>query len=173
MTDAPGWVTLTDGEEVIWQGRPTLYHFMGRTILGLVLVGFGILVWLVVDNVIETGVTVPAAVPGGILGVVIVLLGLTMSAKPLLEWWNVRYLVTSKEVYKKSGVVSRSVTNLNLNQIQNTTFTQSVTGRLLSHGHVHIETAGSRGTEVTFQNVADPEDVVGHITRELDKLHDS
>lgn len=120
------------------------------------------------DNGIESGGTVLSAVPG-----VIVLLGLTASAKRLLEWWSVRYLVTSKEVYTKGGVVSRSVANLNLDQIQNTTFRQSVTGRLLSHGHVHIETAGSRGTEVTVQNVGEPEAVVGHITRELDRLHDS
>lgn len=127
---------------------------------------------MIVNNVIESGVTIPSAVPGGILAGVIVLLGLTVSAKRLLEWRSVRYLVTSKEVYRKNGVVPRSVTNPNLNRIQNTTFRQSVTGRLLSHGHVHIETAGSRGTEVTVQNVGEPAVVVGHITRERDKLHD-
>lgn len=173
MANTPDWVTLTDGEEVVWQGRPTLYHFMGRTVFGIVLIGSGILFWLVIEDIIETGVAIPSAVPGGLIGAALVLIGITTSGKRLLEWWSIRYLLTSKEVYRKSGVISRSVTNLNLNQIQNTTFTQSITGRILSHGHVHIETAGSRGTEITFSNVPDPEEVVGHITEELDELHRS
>lgn len=171
MADTPDWVTLTDGEEVVWQGRPTLYHFVGQTIFGVVVAGVGLLVWVVAENVIETGLPLPAEVPGGLIGGFIVLIGIATSGKRLLEWRSIRYLLTSKEVYRKSGVVSRSVTNLNLNQIQNTTFTQSVTGRLMSHGHVHIETAGSRGTEITFRNVPDPEEVVGYITEELDELH--
>lgn len=169
--NTPEWVTLTEGERVVWRGRPTLVHFMGRTILGLVVAVFGILLWLVIENVIQTGVQIPAVIPGGLIGGLLVLIGLAISARRLLEWWSTRYLVTSREVYKKSGLISRDVTNLNLNQIQNTTFTQSVTGRLLSYGDVLIETAGSSGTEVTFANVSDPEDVVGTISEKLDEIH--
>jgi len=169
MADAPGWVTLTEGEEVVWQGRPTTYRYVGELLTALVLVVIGVAVWVVVGAGSVFGVTIPAAVPVGIIGAVIVLLGLAKAANTLLEWWSIRYLITSKEVYTKRGVVSRTVKNLPLDQVQNTSFTQSALGRLLSHGHVYIETAGSGRTEMAFRAVPNPGDVVEHITRQLDK----
>jgi len=117
---------------------------------------------------LAVGVTVPAGVPLGAAGAVVVALRRAAPPARLSGWWSTRYLVTSDEVYVKNGLFSRSVTNARLDQIQNTTFTQSALGRALSYGDVHMDTAGHAGTEIVFRNAADPDAVVAAITRQLD-----
>lgn len=84
------------------------------------------------------------------------------------RWRAVRYLVTTEELYRKRGLVSRDVKNLRLGQVQNTGFTQSAVQRLLGYGTVTVSTAGSGGTELAFANVPDPERVNGVVTEQLD-----
>ena len=171
METAPDWVTLTDGEEVVWHGRPTIYSYVGEVAIGLVIIAVGIGIWVVIGMGNDLGIPTLSAVPSDLIGGVVVVLGITTAGRPLIRWWNVRYLITSEEVYKKRGVISRTVQNLRLDRVQNTSFTQSILGRLLSHGNVHVETAGTGRTEMTFRKVSDPEDVVGHITTQLDRQH--
>lgn len=168
MADQPDWVTLTEGESVVWQGRPIIYPYLGGVLTGLVIILLGIGVWLVVQGVI-LNFSLPSFIPGGIIVGILVVLGIWVALKPVLDWWSIRYLITTQEVYKKQGLVSRTVKNIALDKVQNTSFTQSVMGRLFSYGNVHIDTAGSGGTEMVFDSVGDPESVVGHITRHIDK----
>lgn len=169
MTNVPNWVTLTEGEEVIWQGRPTLYSYTGRLLLPAVVIAIGLLLWGIESRTFAAGTPIAESLPVGLIGGILVLLGLAGVARVLLDWWTVRYLLTTDEVYRKEGLVSRQVRNLRLDQIQNTSFQQTVLGRLLSYGDVSIETAGSHTTEITFAHVPQPEAVVGHITEALDR----
>jgi len=170
--EPPDWVTLTQGEEVVWGGRPTLLAYTSGVVGGLVLAGLGVAVWLVAGRGAVAGVEIPPDLPGGIVGAALVVLGLYRVARALVDWWTVRYLITTEEVYKKQGVVSRTVRNLRLDRVQNTSFSQSVTGRLFSHGNVRVETAGGGGAALVFRHVPDPETVLGHLTRALDRRRD-
>lgn len=170
MEEEPSWVTLTEDEEILWHDRPTIYPYIRKLITPLILIGIGIGLYLYGSQVEIGGASVPSSVPIGIIGGLIVVFGFYNGITTLVRWWSIRFLITSDEIYKKQGALSRSVQNLQLNQIQNTRFIQTFLGRLLSHGHVFIETAGSRGTDMIFQNVNDPESVVGMITEQLDKL---
>lgn len=169
MTDVPKWVTLTEGEEVLWHGRPTVVRYLGRFVVPLLLVAVGVGIWAIATGSLGLGISLPAAIPGALVGGLVVLVGLALAARVVVEWRGVSYLLTSEEVYRKQGVVSREVRNLRLDQIQNTSFTQTVLGRLASHGDIHIETAGGHGTEITFQDVPDPQRVLGYITEALDR----
>lgn len=169
MSDAPEWVTLTEGEEVVLDRRPSVVPYLTGLVWPLVVVLVGVALLLVSAGTLAVGVTVPAAVPLGAIGAGVVALGLLSAAARLSGWWSTRYLVTSDEVYVKSGLFSRSVTNARLDQIQNTSFTQSALGRALSYGDVHLDTAGRAGTELVFSNAADPDSVVEAITRQLDR----
>ncbi|MDY6764504.1 MAG: PH domain-containing protein [Halobacteria archaeon] len=168
MEDQPDWVTLTEGESVVWQGRPIVYPYLGGVSTGLIIILLGVVVWLVVQGVI-LDFSIPSFIPSGIIVGVLVVLGILVALKPILDWWSIKYLITTDEVYKKQGMVSRTVKNLSLDKVQNTSFTQSVMGRLFSYGNVQIDTAGGGGTEMVFNSVKDPESVVGHITRQIDK----
>ena len=102
-------------------------------------------------------------------GGLLVLLGAYGVVRAALNWWSRYYVLTTEELYRKRGLVSRTVTNLRLERVQDTTFSQSALGRALSYGDVHVETASGGGPEITFGGVADPEAVVGEITRQLDR----
>lgn len=161
MTDAPGWVTLTEGEEVVWRGHPVLYHYLGGIVIALVLfglAGLALTLWPLTETV---EAWIPAAVLAG--------LGLLVALRYLLAWWSIQYLVTTEEVYVKRGLVSRSVTNLRMERIQSTSFSQSFVGRLLSYGDVHIDTAGGDEVEIKFRNVSNPNDVVGYVSEWMGK----
>lgn len=169
MTDAPGWVTLTDDEEVLWRGRPTVVAYLRRFVTPVLLVVVGVAILAVATDSVGLGVSLPAWLPAGTIGLLFVVAGLLVAGWVVIQWRSVSYLLTSEEVYRKQGVVSRRVQNLRLDQIQNTSFTQTVLGRLASHGDIHIETAGSHGAEITFEDVPDPQRVLGYITEALDR----
>lgn len=169
MRAPPGWATLTEDESVIWHGRPVIYPFLRGILVGLVVVWLGLSVSFMSLRGQPVPAPLPAALPLDLVGSGLLLFGLALLARALLEWWHVRYLVTTEEVYKKRGVVARTVTNLPLRQIQNTSFTQGILGRILSYGHVRIDTAGSGGTEIVLRYVPDPADVVGTISRHLER----
>ena len=167
MTDAPDWVTLTDGESVVWSGRRTLWAYADRLLLAAVAAVAGVALPLAsplrVDPVTVTVATVPSALGG--LGVAVVLVGWALLGRA-----SVRYLVTDEEVYVKRGLLSRTVRNLRLEQVQNTSFSQSLLGRVLSYGDVRFDTAGGGGSEVTFRAVPDPRTVLATVTRQQDDL---
>lgn len=167
MTDAPNWVTLTDGEKIVWSGHPSLVPYLMAAAGSILLIGLGALVWLLGEGIVDVGFDLPGMVPWRILAGLIVLVGVVGLVGELISWWSRLYVVTTEEVYRKHGIVSRKVTNLSHGQIQNTTFSQSILGRLLSYGNVKIDTAGGDGAEVVFKNVGDPESVVSRITKHL------
>lgn len=170
MDEPPGWVTLTEGEEVVWSGPPSLVPYL----LGMVVPAASLLAGLVV-LVVPVGALVPGSafqVPATLqlaAAGFLVLAGLVGVAFELIAWYSHRYLITTDEVYHKYGLVSRTVTNLRVDRIETTNFTQSVLGRLLSYGTVHVTTAGTDAAEIVFPKVNDPAAVVERITRLLDE----
>lgn len=161
MSDAPSWATLADDERVVWNGRPVIYHFLDGVVGGGVLAAVAVAVAVFWPP--GTGVprTVPAAAVGGLAALV--------ALWPLVQRWSITYLVTTHQVYVKRGLVSRTVKNLHVEQIQNTSFTESLLGRLLSYGNVRIDTAGSEGPEMVLRNVADPDEVLGLIAQHTER----
>lgn len=88
-----------------------------------------------------------------------------------LRRWRIQYVLTTEEVYQKTGLFSRSVVNLPINHIQNIVYTQSFLERLLSYGTIQIDTAGEDGPEIILENVKDPKDVDALLTEQLDALN--
>lgn len=176
MTSAPDWVTLTESEEVVWSGHPSLIPYFMAAAGSILLIALGLAVLLFGEGIVDVGYGLPVvagvdlgeAIPWGIVAAVIALIGVIGLLIELISWFSRVYVVTTEEVYRKHGIISRKVTNMNHGQIQNTTFTQSVLGRLLSYGDVKVDTAGGEGAEVVFKYVRNPESVVGKITRHLE-----
>lgn len=157
--DVPDWVTLTDGEEVVWSGRPSIYPIVSSLLAGALLVVGGFVLY----NLL------PADLAFRWVAYLLVPVGLLLMAVAYVRHTATRYVVTSNEVYKKTGLFSRDVTSLRLDRVQNTSFTQSLGQRLLSYGDVNVDTAGSGGTEIVFEDVSDPQEVSSLLTRQLDR----
>jgi hypothetical protein len=66
----------------------------------------------------------------------------------------VQYVITDKALYIKRGVLSRSVTQTNLETVQNSSFGQDITGLIFGYGSVTFEIGG--GDDLSFRAIEDP-----------------
>ncbi|WP_049998052.1 PH domain-containing protein [Halococcus sediminicola] len=155
--DVADWVTLTEGEEVLWQGHPSLRLITPSVVVGLVLALGGVVLTVVL--------TEPTVRWLPLLGVP---LGIAVVAWAYVSLVSTRYALTSEEVYRKSGILNQSVAQIRLDRVQNTTFSQSPTERLFSYGDITIYTAGSDTMDITLENVPNPQEVNQRLTEALD-----
>jgi uncharacterized membrane protein YdbT with pleckstrin-like domain len=77
--------------------------------------------------------------------VVAVLLLVWLSLLPWLRWRTTRFIVTSRRVVIRSGVVSRTGRDIPLTRVNDVTFTHGPLDRLLGCGTLLIESGGERG----------------------------
>lgn len=90
-----------------------------------------------------------------------------------LLWWRNNYLaVTKRSVVRHSGVFNREERAVPLNQVQDISISHGIIRRLLGHGDIRIETAGSAGTEIVMHNIDDPEAFRALILEQIDKFYD-
>jgi len=67
---------------------------------------------------------------------------------------GVQYVITDEALYVKRGVLTRSVTQANLETVQNSSFGQDITGSIFGYGSVTFEIAG--GDDLSFRAIEDP-----------------
>lgn len=141
---------LQDGEQVSWANRPHPVALGSRFVASLAVALTGLLAaaWAWNDGYRLVGWLALAVAVGG----------LASAAVAYARWTNTRYVITNEQLYAKRGLVSRNVTQLSLERVQNTTLQQSVAGRLLGYGDITIYTAGSGDPEVTFARAPNPGD---------------
>ncbi|WP_435345492.1 PH domain-containing protein [Haloarchaeobius sp. HRN-SO-5] len=133
------WLTLEDGEEVLWAASPRV-----QTVLPWLAVGLA----LAVVPFVLSGVPRPVA-----------LVGVLPPALAYLYVTNTEFVVTNRRCYRKSGVLSRSVLAVSFETVENSAYEQGVLGTAFGYGTVEIDTAGGMGTELTFWKIADPRSV--------------
>ena len=135
------WWSQRDGESIVWEGSPRLSAALGGVALGVVVVAGALVAAMIVDRR---------------LGLV-ALLGIGLAAWRLLRVWQTSYLVTSRALWSKRGVIGQTVRRVGLSQVQNTAYSQSITGSIFGYGTVTIEVAGGR--DLKFRRIDDPEGV--------------
>lgn len=157
------WMHLSEDEEVKWTGRPSQYTIAPAIVGGLLLSFVGIIIWAALRPAIGAG-DLPAWV--GWLPLLLLVGGFVVAGLVYLNWLRLLYVITDEEVYVKHGLVSRDVTQVRLDRIQNTTFEQSVRQRLLGYGAVRLYTAGTDIEDITFEDVPNP----GRVSRLVTEL---
>lgn len=154
----PGWVQLSADEEIVWDGHPSAHRMTGEVVVAVLLVAAGVAIARLTDP------------PLAWAGMALVAVALLVAAAGYMRLRSTRYVVTSNEVYKKTGILSRRITNLRLDRIQNTVLEQSLLQRFLSYGDIHVETAGTGHTELVLEAVPEPQRVNGILAEQLDAL---
>lgn len=158
-TDGPSWVTLTDGEQIIWNGHPSVWS-IGRWLgIGIILLAIGIAGTVRFTELLQLISYGPIVI--GLLLIIV---------QTVRKRQQTRYVITSNEVYKKTGLLSRNVINFRMDRIQNTSYTQSFPERLLSYGTIRIEMAGTGDNDLILHDVPKPEHVISLITERLDEV---
>ena len=157
--EVPEWVTLTEGEGIRWEGHPSLRLVLPSIVIGLVIAIAGVALVFVVPE--------PSLQWLPLVGVPI---GIAIIGWAYVSQRSTHYIITSEEVYRKTGIVNRNVAQVRLDRVQNTTYEQSVLERLFSYGHITIYTAGSDTMDVSFDGVSDPQRVNQALTEALDSI---
>ncbi|WP_158055373.1 PH domain-containing protein [Halorussus halophilus] len=155
-TNLPEWVTLGSAEQVVWLGRPSPYIVKKWLAIwvGLVLVGLAVFAVLPPEFQLLATIAFVASVP--------------VAAWAYVRYRNVRYVVTSEKIYKKTGVTRRNLETVRLSQIQNVSMRQTLGQRLVSCGDLFIDTAGTGRKEVVLTSVPRPEYVNGILTDRIE-----
>jgi uncharacterized membrane protein YdbT with pleckstrin-like domain len=150
-------LTLSPGEQMIFQGHPSWRAVLGFYIKWLV--GTAVIAGLValVTGVIGDEVNWPLV--GGIvaLGIALTILG------GLLKRITTTYTITNRRLNIKRGLISRQVQETRLERVQNVNFDQSVYQRVMQIGDVDFDTAAGDDYNFIFAGVAEPEDVVHQV----------
>ncbi|MFC6764582.1 PH domain-containing protein [Natrinema soli] len=158
------WLHLTKGEEVQWSGRPSRFTILFAIIGGLLFALGGIVGTVILLSVLA-GQALPAWV--GYLPLVLTVVGVVIVGKTYLEWLRLLYVITDEEIYVKYGLISRDVTQIRLDRVQNTAYEQTILERVLSFGDVRVYTAGTSTEDITFRDVPNPEHIKSILTQLL------
>ncbi len=90
-----------------------------------------------------------------------------------LLWWRNDYLaLTRRSIVRRTGVFTKEERAVPLNQVQDVSITYGIIRRLLGHGDIRIETAGSTGTEIIMKNIHKPEEFRALVFEQIDAFYD-
>jgi uncharacterized membrane protein YdbT with pleckstrin-like domain len=150
-------------ETMIWEGHPTWRAMLSFHIkwFAITLVLFALLVgidWI--------GLDLPASAIGFVL---VVGIALTVLAGWLQRFFT-QYMITTKRLHIRRGVLSKTESSTNVDRIQNITVTQSPVDRIMHVGRIDFDTAGDEASDrFAFHGVNDPQDLRERIMQARDE----
>lgn len=163
-TNSPVWVTLTSDEQVVWSGHPSLRAAVGPLVGSLLFIGLGFGLMFGISGAVGSfgsGISLLQVLSIGLIGI-----GLWGMAMLFVRFKSVQYVVTTEKIYKKTGLLSRTVRTLRINRIQHTISTQTARERLLTYGTIEIETAGGADAGFSLTNISFPDRMTAHLTEQ-------
>lgn len=90
-----------------------------------------------------------------------------------LLWWRQDYLaLTRRSIVRRKGVFVKEERAVPLNQVQDISISYGIIRRMLGHGDIRIETAGTAGTEIVMNNVHKPEEFRDMVFTQIDQFYD-
>jgi uncharacterized membrane protein YdbT with pleckstrin-like domain len=160
MTDNYEWLSLDPDESVVWSGKPRVWRIAGTA------VGAAVVSLLAVAGAVFVTTQVPldpAEFPVNPGLAVWAVAALVVASQVLGVAWaylkveHTDYVLTDRRIYRKTGVVSETVTSVGVDRVQNTTLHKDWRGNLFDYGTVAVSTAGSGGADLTVSDLNDPE----------------
>ena len=141
---------LAADEEVIYEGRPSWRSILGFDILGLLAAAVAGAIAAGISQVVEDEVK-PAWVAIAAIGVLlfVVVVG-------YLRRLATHYLITTRRLRIRRGILSRQVEETRVERIQDTFTKQSVLERMLRVGTVDFDTASEGDERFAFKGVSNP-----------------
>ena len=79
---------------------------------------------------------------------------LTLFLSPLIARWVDEFAITNRRIVIKTGLIRRNTMEMNLSKIESVNVDQSILGRLLGYGTIHIR--GTGGSIETFPYINEP-----------------
>jgi uncharacterized membrane protein YdbT with pleckstrin-like domain len=156
-----GEQNLNEGEVIALDLKPHWWVFAlpGGSLLG-VLVLLGLAAWAFDSQPLEV-----------VLGIVVLGLLVWIGVR-YAQWTTTNFVVTSRRLIYRSGVVSKSGIEIPLDRVNNVIFRQTLFERMLGAGDLMIESAGESGQQ-HFENVRKPSAVQKEIYHQMELLEQS
>lgn len=150
---------LSRGEEIVYASRQHWFAVVARMGVWILvsIVAVAIAIWIGTNETILGNATVD----GAITVVVMVALVATVAylAFVIWDWRNQEWVITSQRVIRAEGVLNKSVSDSNLEKINDARLDQSMFGRMFGFGTLDILTAAEEagGSNIAdFPMIADP-----------------
>ena len=112
------------------------------------------------------GISVTISLLGTLSLVTLVVLAVLGGVATYLRWRFTHYVITTQELYYRSGIITKSVIQVRLANIQNTRYSRSILERIFGYGDISIQTSGTDSTELLIENVPNPQDINRIFTRQ-------
>jgi hypothetical protein len=151
VAEVPEWVTLDDDEEIIWIATPSRWTYVG-VILSAVL---GSIVALVIAFNGSVDVYV-GPLPFDYLLLYVLPIAATPTLLYEIESRNTKYVLTTKQVWYKSGILTEYTNPIRLENVTTIEYDQTYKERLCSVGDIYVSTAGTGGYDMVLQKIPDP-----------------
>ena len=79
---------------------------------------------------------------------------LTLFIYSIVQQWTSEFVITSKRVIIKTGLISIQTLEMNLSKIESVNVDQSILGRILGYGSITV--VGTGGSSETFHEIKNP-----------------
>jgi uncharacterized membrane protein YdbT with pleckstrin-like domain len=152
---------IQEGETVALDLRPHWWYFSRNILTGIPLV---ILLIVVINS--DTGSDFVNDSLGWIVGIAAVLWVGWLVLK-YFQWTMTYFVVTSRRVIYRTGVISKKGVEIPLERINNINFHQRIIDRVIGAGDLDIESAGKDG-QTHFDFIRHPDGVQHEIYRQME-----
>jgi uncharacterized membrane protein YdbT with pleckstrin-like domain len=149
---------LSDDEELVLDMHPHWKRIVLPLLLVPVVVGAATFAVFALPDGDST------RIGGWAIAVVAALLLLWFTVRPVLRWLTTHYVVTTRRVVIREGVLSRSGRDIPLTRVNDVSFHHSLVDRMLRCGTLTVESAGERG-QVVLPDVPHVEEVQRELYR--------
>jgi len=144
-------------EETLWQGTPSitllLGHFAG---IVLVLVAVPLLAYFFAAQIPELERAQGMRTFGWVATAILLFFQLLALAVAWIRLRSTHYRVTNQRVLVEQGVFSKTVNEIDLRYVDDSTFTQSLFERMLGIGHVTLLSSDTNTPQYVLRSVKDP-----------------
>lgn len=159
MASRPDWLSVDADETVVWQGAPRVRRILPTAAAATLWIALLVVAVLIGPRVAPVPVRAFQGV--ALVGAALLLAvpAVAAVARGYLRTTNVAYVLTDRNCYRKSGVLSTRVFRIDLSTVQRTSLSKDVWGNLFDYGTISISTAGSDGVDLRFTDLDDPDPV--------------
>jgi uncharacterized membrane protein YdbT with pleckstrin-like domain len=155
---------LADHEELIFEKRP---HWVALVPAFLWTVGL-VVALLLGYRALEAIFDDDSTVPKSILGLIITGLWIFLAVVAYMRWRFTMFVLTTDRIIIRSGVIAKHSKEIQLERINDVTFTQSIVERMIGAGDLLLDSSGDLGP-ARITAVRNPEEVQLLIYKESEK----
>ncbi len=141
---------LMASEQVLFLVRPS-FIITFFLILSLLLTGAAFLWILIFFNILN----IIKIISPTIIITIYIAVFLFVALVIFLAWLNTEYVLTTKRVEIRSGIIGTGTISIALDKIQNVSVNIGIIGWVLNYGNVRIEPAGLTNS-INFNNITSP-----------------